>query len=291
MRVQGAEWLGRLGILVIHNDPVPEAEIWAMAPRGVTVHTARFDSPTRTGAEYTGSHWRAMLDEPDVAHGLDQLGQIGLDAVCLCFASSSFFGGREFDEKFTAEARGLAHDTPVFTAGQAISAALRASGVSRPLVMLPPWFTEPTFRATTRYLSEVGFQIAALRQFDLGTEWSEVPRHRIFDRGGRWTVRVEEVYRQARELFPAGADGVLIPGSGFRSAEAIEPLEEDLGVPVITCNQACLWYFLRTTGLSDPVSGFGQLFGRALSPAVTSNREETSREATTGRGSPERGRG
>ncbi len=36
-------------------------------------------------------------------------------------------------------------------------------------------------------------------------------------------------------------DGVLIPGSGFRAQGAVVPLERELGLPVITANQAVLW--------------------------------------------------
>ncbi|HEX5567913.1 MAG TPA: hypothetical protein VFY14_13470, partial [Streptomyces sp.] len=67
-------WVAQLGILVIHNDPVVEAELWAMAPAGVTVHTARFESPTSNGTEYTGTSWQEMIASPDVRRGLVQLG-------------------------------------------------------------------------------------------------------------------------------------------------------------------------------------------------------------------------
>ncbi|URN12618.1 hypothetical protein LUW77_15985 [Streptomyces radiopugnans] len=109
-------WVAQLGVLVIHNDPVVEAELWAMAPDGVTVHAARFESPTSGGAEYTGTPWKEMVESPDVRRGLGQLGRMDLSAICLCFGSASFFGGPEFDEGFTAAARELAGGTEVYTA-------------------------------------------------------------------------------------------------------------------------------------------------------------------------------
>ncbi len=252
-------WVAQLGVLVIHNDPVVEAELWAMAPPGVTVHAARFESPTSTGAEYTGSAAQHLLAQPDVARGLAQLGSMGLSAISFCFGSASFFGGVAFDAEFVAGAVELAGGTPVYTAGSAITSALRVSGVRRPLVVFPPWFTQPTFDATGAYLTSAGFEVGGLVQFQLPSSWDSVARHRIFDRGGRWEVQPDEVVRQVREGFADGADGVLIPGSGFRSWEAIEPLERSLGVPVVTSNQATLWRLLDLTGTRAAVPGGGRL--------------------------------
>ncbi|MFI1567922.1 hypothetical protein ACH4ZX_33700 [Streptomyces sp. NPDC020490] len=81
----------RLGILVIHNDPVPETEIWGMAAAGVSVHTARFERPRAADTEYVGSPARALASSAEVARGLDHLGRLGTDSIALCFGSSSFF--------------------------------------------------------------------------------------------------------------------------------------------------------------------------------------------------------
>jgi maleate isomerase len=39
----------------------------------------------------------------------------------------------------------------------------------------------------------------------------------------------------------------------------IEPLERDLGLPVLTSNQALLWASLRALGIDDLVDGMGRL--------------------------------
>ncbi|HEU5469363.1 MAG TPA: hypothetical protein VFV67_01825 [Actinophytocola sp.] len=262
--MRGAVWVAQLGVLVVHNDPVVEAELWRMAPAGVTVHAARFQSPTSTGAEYTGEPWQRMIAAPDVHRGLVQLGQMELSAICLCFGSASFFGGIEFDDGFAAAATELAGGTPVYTAGQAIRAGLAALGVRRPLVLAPPWFTAPTFAATRGYLAASGVAVAGLVRYRLGSAWDRHERHRLFDRGGRWAVDPDEVCRQVTAEFPGHADGVLIPGSGFRSWEAVDRLERRLGVPVLTSNQACLWRLLELTGVGAAVPGGGRLLaGRA----------------------------
>lgn len=272
MRSDAWGWRARIGILVIHKDAVPEAEIWAMAPPGVTVHTARFDSPRKPGSDFTGNQGAALAESPEIARGLEQLGQMRLDAICLCFGSSSFLAGAGFDEEFAVEASRKAGGTPVTTAPLAMVDAMRSLGIKRPQLVSPPWFTSTSYAAAEKYFAETGFAFAGQMRFDLGPGWRSLQTYEIYDQGGQWDVRPEEVYRQARANFTKGADGVLIPGSGFRALEAIEPLEADLGVPVVTSNQACLWQCLRIAGVLGRGMGVGRLFATDMPAAVPAAR-------------------
>jgi len=278
MRADCWGWRARVGILVIHKDAVPEAEIWAMAPPGVTVHAARFDSPRRPGADFAGDHAAVLAESPDIARGLDQLGQMRLDVICLCFGSSSFLAGAGFDARFAEQASRRAGGTPVTTAPLAMIDAMRVLGVARPYLLSPPWFTATSYAAAQRYFADEGLTFAGQTRFDLGPAWRDSQTFEIYDKGGQWEVRPEDVYRQARASFPPDADGILIPGSGFRSLEAIEPLEHDLGVPVITSNQACLWHCLRLAGVLDTEIGVGRLFSHGNRITVPeSTRPESTR--------------
>jgi maleate cis-trans isomerase len=260
MRAGG--WRAALGILVIDHDPVAEAEFWAMAPRGVTVNAARFESPRKPGtSDYGVDPARVVAESPDVARGLGCLGNMRLDAICVCFTTSSFFGGVEFDKTFASQASVLAQGIPVLTAAQAITAAMTAVGIHHPFVVVPPWFKAEIVDAGRAYLTEAGFIPAGMRNFELGRGWRDLHPWEMWDAGAQWEVRPEEVYRQIRRTMPAGADGVLIAGNGLSCVEAIGQLEADLGVPVITSNQACLWYCLRTAGTATAdVTGYGRLF-------------------------------
>ncbi|WP_436494802.1 maleate cis-trans isomerase family protein [Actinokineospora sp. HUAS TT18] len=259
-------WRARIGVLVIAKDPVPEEEFWAMAPAGVSVHSARFDSPRKKGSDFTGDHAAALAESPDIARGLDQLGQMPLDVICLCFGSSSFLAGVGFDERFCAQAERRTRGVPVTTAPLAMLAAMRSLRVTRPHLVIPPWFTPTSLAAARRYLEDSGFPAAGETRFSLGAGWGDRESFEAWDLDAQWEVRGEEVYRQTRRGFDHSADCVLVPGSGFRALAAIEPLECDLGVPVITSNQACLWHCLRIAGASD--AGVGRLFEAARGDAV-----------------------
>ena len=53
--------------------------------------------------------------------------------------------------------------------------------------------------------------------------------------------------------------GGIWPLIGLRSFEAIEPLETDTGLPVVTSNQAGLWQALRMAGIEDRLPNLGKL--------------------------------
>lgn len=268
MLTDGSGWRARFGLLVIDKDPVAESEFWALAPAGVTAHVARFESPRAPGSsEYGADPARAVAQSPDVARGLEFLGQMRLDAICLCFTTSSFLGGHGSDGRFADEAAARARGIPVITAASAATEAMTALGVRRPFLVSPPWFKDGILDAARRYFAEGGYQVTGQLRHDLGPGWRDLQPWEVWDAGGQWEIRPEDVYHQVRRAIPAGADGVLIAGNGFRSRPAIEPLEADLGLPVITSNQACVWKCLRTAGVAARVPGAGRLLSGAVSAA------------------------
>ena len=60
------------------------------------------------------------------------------------------------------------------------------------------------------------------------------------------------------------ADAYLLSCTNIHSIGLIEDLERQLERPVITSNQATLWYSLRICGLADRVLGLGRLMALDL---------------------------
>ena len=77
-------------------------------------------------------------------------------------------------------------------------------------------------------------------------------------------IRAGDQHGWVAEHAPPEADAIVIAGNGFRAVGAIAALEEDLGRPAVTANQALLWGALRAAG-ADPgsISGYGRLFGQS----------------------------
>jgi maleate isomerase len=124
----------RIGIFIVGNECVPEAEWWAMVPANVSVHAARVT------ARAPWARWRADRSgvdlEEDVIRGARQFAAMRLSAVVVGHSSSSFLGGKGWDEAVIAEitkilATGtLAPKVNVTTNGLDCLAALRASAIA-----------------------------------------------------------------------------------------------------------------------------------------------------------------
>jgi arylmalonate decarboxylase len=69
----------------------------------------------------------------------------------------------------------------------------------------------------------------------------------------------EVAYRLGRDLRGVESELICIMATDFRTAEAIEALEQDLAKPVISTNQAILWQALRIAGVNEGISGYGRL--------------------------------
>ncbi|CAN5921452.1 aspartate/glutamate racemase family protein [soil metagenome] len=229
-----------------------------MAPRGVSVHAARVT------ASAPWAKWRDDRTGVDLAddlqRGCRQFATMRLSAVVLAHTTSTIVGGRGWDD---ATAAGLAAElgagTIATTNGLDILAALKASDVKRPFLVLPPWFPDETIAAAVRYYAEQGVSPAACLRLDPGRKWRDLPPADLYGHGMGFEQEIEPLYAQIRAACPPEADGILIGGTGFRCVGILEMLEQDLKRPVISANQASLWHCLRLSGVQTPVAGYGNL--------------------------------
>ena len=63
-------WRARIGLFIVGNEAVPEAEWWAMAPPGVSVHAARVTARAPWAA-WLADRSGVVLEE-DLARGARQ---------------------------------------------------------------------------------------------------------------------------------------------------------------------------------------------------------------------------
>jgi maleate isomerase len=254
-------WQARIGMFIVGNEVVPEAEWWAMLPTNVSVHAARVT------ARAPWARWRddrsGVELEEDLARGCQQFAAMRLSAVVVGHSSSSILGGKGWDEAVVARLSGmLGARTCVTTNGLDCVAALRASGVRRPFLVLPPWFNDQTVAAGVRYYADQGVAPAGHYRYDPGREWRDLPPGELYRQGMGFEQQIEPLYAQIRAACPIAADGVLIAGTGFRCVGILDALERDLRRPVVSANQASLWQCLRLSGVLTTISGYGNLLCR-----------------------------
>jgi maleate isomerase len=251
-------WQARIGMFIVGNEAVPEAEWWAMLPSNVSVHAARVT------ARAPWARWRddrsGVELEEDLARGCRQFAAMRLSVVVVGHSSSSILGGKGWDEAVVTELSAiLGAGTRVTTNGLDCVAALRASGVKRPFLVLPPWFNDVAVAAGVAYYADQGVTPAGHYRYDPGRKWRDLPPGDLYGHGMGFEQEIEPLYAQIRAACPDAADGVLIAGTGFRCVGILDALERDLRRPVVSANQASLWHCLRLSGVHAPISGYGKL--------------------------------
>ena len=103
-------------------------------------------------------------------------------------------------------------------------------------------------------------------QFHPGEAVAQDPGPRLVDRivaiVDEDIVRVAPTFMEefALSLDRPDADAIFISCGALRVLDIIEDLEQRVGKPVVTSNQALVWDVLRLAGIEDRFEGYGRLF-------------------------------
>jgi maleate isomerase len=233
-------WRARIGLIYPSSSTVMEPELYAMAPDGVAIHTTRQDIGPVDAAGLA-----AWVAEDVVTRCTRQLAQAPLHAIVLGGTSASFLGGRDWDERILAVMAEASDGIPVTTAATAVREGLHTLQARRIVIATP--YNEDVNECARRYYEQHGFEV--LHCTGLGITVDQAIS----------AVPLEQVYALARSSMRAGAEAMMISCTGLRTVGAIAALEHDLGVPVVSSNQACFWHALRLAGVREAVPGFGKL--------------------------------
>jgi maleate isomerase len=262
---QNDNWgqLARIGIFIVGNEVVPESEWWAMLPSSVSVHAARITARAPWATWNEDQSCLALVE--DLIRGAHQFAAMQLTGVVVAHSSSSFVGGEGWDDAVVNNlSEILRPDTKITTNGLDTVAALRATNVRSPLLVMPPWFNDDTIQAGVGYYLGHGIKPAGCLRYDPGSPWRDFAPGELYRVGMGFAQELEPLHEQIIDNFPTSADGILIAGTGFRCVGILEMLEQKLGCPVLSANQASLWHCLKNAGVHDDIQGYGMLL-RALS--------------------------
>ena len=237
-------WRGRIGLLVPSVNTVVEPEGCALLPEGFAVYATRMRN-SRSDADDM-AQMCAHVDR-----GVDELLSANVDVIAFACTAGSFFEGTDGEETLRDRLRGGSRIEAVTTAG-AVAGALHALDAQR-VSMVTPYIPELN-DLEVKFLEGWGFDVVSQAGMGILT---------AFDIG---VVPLAETYRFAREHVAAGADALFISCTNLRTMDVIQALEEDLGIPVVTSNQATYWQCLRALGHSAAIPDYGRVF--ELSPVA-----------------------
>lgn len=236
----------RIGALVPFTNTNLEPDLMMMAPPGISVHVTRMGGYDRD--EIPDEDQMAGLGAADLDGPLDLLAGAAPDVILYGCTSATLSHGPAFD-------RALANQIKAQTGAQTVTAAgalLHALGMLQidRIGFASPYVPRLNDRA-------IGFLAASGI-----TTVSRAEVSAALDNTGQGALRPEAVFALGQEADDPAAQAIVLSCTDMRSVEIIDQLEQSLGKPVITSNQAMMFQALAQLGIADAPAGFGQLFGK-----------------------------
>jgi maleate isomerase/arylmalonate decarboxylase len=236
-------WRARLGLIVPPTNTANEAEWQRVLPDGITVHATRM--PLHPASD------RPVADDDPIAVDLRAaaraLAQAGVGAIAYGCTAGSMTAPLERLPQIMQTATGV----PGVTTAGAVVDALRRSGARTISIAAP--YGDAMVAHEAEFLTKLGFRIAAARGLGIGASGPEdFVRLRM--------VSPAHIYALARATVVAGTEALFIACTDLATLSVVDALEADLGIPVITSNQATLWATLRAARVQPTIRGWGRLF-------------------------------
>jgi maleate isomerase len=153
-------------------------------------------------------------------------------AACVYACTSGSFVSGVAGERGLVQAMRDAGAAAALTTSGAVVQALTHLGASR-VAIASPYDSEVTERLHT-YLKECGLDVVASAYLGLTR--------------GIWQVPYATTARLVTEADDADADAVVVSCTNLPTYDLIAPLEDRLGKPVVTANQATMWAAMRLLG-------------------------------------------
>lgn len=230
----------RLGLIVPPSNSTNEAEFWERIPPDIAVVTVRMDLHL---PDNSPDFEEIMLRDLDKA--CQDLKAAGAD-ICIYACTA---GSMAMDkDKLTSELN--RHGLPSLHTAEALLEAFSVFNIKKLAIATP--YTEAINMHEKEYLELQGLEVLNINGLNIGeaTEefalLSQIPFQSITEHA------VNTDHDEAEALFISCTD---LPAS-----KLIEPLEQKLGKPVITSNQATLWAALRKLEFRGSIEHYGRLW-------------------------------
>ncbi len=231
----------RIGLLALSTVCVTERDFANMRPNGdVAICTSRVHNINPCTVE----NLKAMAPLITAATAL-MMPDSRLDVVAYDCTSATVVIGFE---QVRASIRKARPGIPCVTPITAALAAFDVLAVSK-VAVLTPYLDEVT-EPIVRYLETSGLSVAKTTSF------------RLVDDREMAALPPQAIYQAALEADTPDAEALFISCTAVRGVDAVQRIEDKIGKPVVTSNQAMFWHSLRLAGCDERVPGYGRLLGR-----------------------------
>ena len=237
----------KFGTLGPSTNTIVQPDFDDLRPRGVTNHYSRIiipNNPVNNDEEFL-----QLVENINVStvEAVDVLKSCEMDYLVMGMSAATFWNGRAGAEKYLkmmTERAGVGVSCGSF----ATEAALNAYKVKR-IAFLSPYF--PVANAQVRrFYEDCGFTVVR-----------DLCLRRPSPVQIAWTT--DQMCREAiRELDGDDVDAIVQVGTNLSMIRLAAAAELFLGKPVIAINTATYWHALRAVGITDTISGYGDLMER-----------------------------
>ena len=237
-------WRGRIGIIVPSTNTTCEEEFRQIAPQGISIHTSRVYNPEVKSEEEKEATMMRMNQE--VERAAREVAGVEPDVILYACTTGSFLKGPGYDlevEKKISSTTGVR----ALTTTTAVVEALKVFNFKR-IGMTTP-YTSGTASKERTFLEKVIPGLKVVREKNL----------EMISNLTRGKLSPSTAYQAAREIDTPEVEGIFISCTNWRTIEVIDLLENDMGKPVITSNQASMWLALKKMGRLG-VRKYGRLF-------------------------------
>jgi maleate isomerase len=231
-------WRGVLGLIKPTRRPGSLEELVRMLPEGIGIIPTLLDVRTGSKKEFTEA---VNQYEPKVRELAEQEVDVIHPGGSPPFMLLGYQGERELVRKWEKK-----YGIPLFTPGQNHARAMKAFGIKRAVNIAYTTWDDSALVAG--YFKGAGITMVSREVFPVPFQ-------------GVGQLSSKEVYGFIKKSFLKfkGLDGIYIQGGAWRVLDIIEPLEQDLGVPVIHPSPAKAWEVMRRLNVRQPMGGYGRL--------------------------------
>lgn len=235
---QGNHWRARIGYVLLAMEQTIEDDVYRLTPPGVGSHFTRVTMPNAVTVE----NLLAVADDLPRAASLI-LPEATLDAITYACTSGSLVVGEDVVKKQLLKGSPGAQATSLVTG---VIRAIKTLGVKKVVIATP--YLDEINALEADYFAKSGIEVLDIQGLNITNDED--------------IVRVSPSFMKefAKSLDRVEADAVFISCGALRVLDIIEELENEIGKPVITSNQALVWDTLRLSGINDKIEGFGRLF-------------------------------
>jgi maleate isomerase len=246
--------LSRIGLIVPSSNTTMETELPELFRRQseATGHRYTFHSARAAMKQVTREELLAMVGRAaDCATAVSDAAVDVIAYACLVAVMAQGPGAHKESEQVIADAaRENGHPAEVVSSAGALVRTLRAHGYSRVAIVTP--YMAPLTRMVREYIEGEGIEV-------LDAVALEVPDNLEVGR-----LDPSGLPGIARGLKREGAEAIVLSACvQMPSLAAVQAVEDELGLPVVTAATATAYEVLTSLGHAPAISGAGRLLGPA----------------------------